>query len=177
MDASLNQAEETPSCSHCTATEAKVGKGMPSPEMVTSYKDNFLVHNQLNWEQRSLAGTNGGQTMQEAVPAPRRPLSRALLYGTLKMSSCSSSISSLSCLILSLTFHHKRAFIFRTGPVSPFSRGTVGFSEENVTLQLCGEQDRNTRWGSLLWTPAGASLPTRKRQAGGRGGCGRSCKL
>lgn len=71
LDAFLNQAEET-------ATEADVRKGTLSPETVTIYKDSFSVHNQLNQEHRSLAGTKVGQTMTGACPWPQGDLLRRL---------------------------------------------------------------------------------------------------
>lgn len=95
---------------------------------------------------------------------PRTHFSRSLLHGPLKLHLWAHShlpLAPSKCLILCLTFHHRRAKSIRTGLALPCSRRTVGLQRKSLPLQLCREQDRITKcWISFMDTSW--SLPPRR---------------
>lgn len=157
LDAFLDQAEEIRSCSHCTATEANARKQMPSPETATKTASCVISYIGIGevW-----------QVPMESRPwrrlssVPRTQVSRSLLHGPPQAEPLGSPPPNASLYASPSTVGEQS----QSGQVWPYPSPAEQWVCPNLPLQLCGEQDRNTKCGMSFmdtsWTnPPMQGLP------------------
>lgn len=112
-------------------------------------KDSFSC-NQLNQEWRSLAGTNGEQTMEKAVPSGKVRVFQVSAPWTPQAAPLGSFSSSISPFQIPHFMPHLPPWESRVDQDRPgltLLQQNSGFAWENLPLHLCREQDRNTKYG------------------------------
>lgn len=158
MDAFLNQAEEISSCSHCTATGANVRKGMSFPLVLRASCVISWIRNGEVWHL-----PRESRPWRRLSSVPRTQFSKSLLHGPPQAASLCSLSSSISlpnasfCGSPSTMGEQSRSGQAWPYP-SPAEQWVCRGKFASSALQRTG-QTQNV--GSLLWTPAGASLQCR----------------